>query len=167
MLNLNKSVGDARCSYAVFKIFYDIAVLKSLKNPTLLQYGDLYSHITFVFFQNVQLYMKKKATKKDYSPIFIKLFNFFWLVNIGFVVAQKKKQLNEYKTTGDAQKDEQKKKILKIQIFSQLCDVFASCGGSGIPELLTGRNFPAVLRGATGALAASTSLYAYKLNQKI
>jgi hypothetical protein len=178
--NLSFSARDARMSYSPFKCFKDYTIIRDyLKNPKLtpitpqnkvvnyLNYSMMGAHFSYVLFENIAFYMRVKATKTDKSKFYSKLFCSFWVVYIILVCNRKYYDLKHFVPSGDEKKDELKKKILKIQIVSNLCDIFTSAGGAGIPALLTGKNFPETLRGLGGTMAAITNLWAYKLNQKL
>ena len=75
-------------------------------------------------------------------------------------------QLKQFKDSKDTQSDKLQKKIIYIDIISNVFDIPNAFGGSGIPLYLTGKTFCDTTIGIGSGIAASLSLWNYRLNEK-
>ena len=102
----------------------------------------------------------------DNSKLYSKIFQSFWAIYISFNISKKYK---EYKNLNSDNKEyiKIKKRILIVKMLSSASDWLICLNGSGISKAVTGHNIPDFWRGLGGTVAATLSLYAEKLNDKI
>ena len=172
--NINNAAKDSRYIFSIFKVFKDsVLIHQILKSPIeynlsyFLNNACLINHFLLNFYCNVKLYNKLKCFKKDNSKYYSKLFQSFWAIYIFFNISKK---YNDYKNLIPSENknlDYLKKKILIIQSLSSASDWLICLNGSGISKAVTGHNIPDFWRGLGGTVAATLSLYAEKLNDKI
>ena len=112
------------------------------------------------YFANKGVFNQKKVNR--YSDIYGAL----WTLNILIVVGQGIYQLKQFKDSKDTQSDKLQKKIIYIDIISNVFDIPNAFGGSGIPLYLTGKTFCDTTIGIGSGIAASLSLWNYRLNEK-
>ena len=102
----------------------------------------------------------------DNSKLYSKIFQSFWSIYITFNISKKYYQYKNLKSE-NGESIEIKKQILILKMLSSASDWLICLNGSGISKAVTGHNIPDFWRGLGGTVAATLSLYAEKLNDKI
>lgn len=171
------SCRDARIAYSFPKICKAIAGLHNIsqKFNTMTPYaatlakfdmGVFASQITFLLFQNSSLLARLGVMDKKKAGFYTKMFGAFWTVYILIVSSKKYYELKHLAPSKDEEKNKMQKKILTLEMISPLFDIPNAFGGSGIPKLLTGWTFSDTMKGVGCTIAASMSMYAYKLRER-
>ena len=170
---------DARMAYSIFKIFQDIknvSIAFKKYNMIKLNFGNLVlslfeiavpaSHFIYEIYENAFYFANKGVFNQKKVNRYSDIYGALWTLNILIVVGQGIYQLKQFKDSKDTQSDKLQKKIIYIDIISNVFDIPNAFGGSGIPLYLTGKTFCDTTIGIGSGIAASLSLWNYRLNEK-
>ena len=144
-----------------------------MKNPfdfslnSVLNNGIVVNRLLLNLFENLNLYSRLKCFKKDNSALYGKLFNSFWALMITFNLGKKFCDYQNLTPSKDEEKDNLKKKVIKVQMLSSAFDYLICLHGSGFTKFVFGKGIPDFWRGFGGSAASILALYATKLNEKI
>ena len=113
------------------------------------------SHFIYEIYENAFYYSNKGVFNAKKVNRYSNIYGALWTLNIFVVVGQGIYLLKHMKESKDINNTQLQKKIIYIDIISNLCDLPNAFGGSGIPLALTGKTFCDAAIGIGSGIAAT------------
>lgn len=124
------------------------------------------SHFIYEIYENAFYFANKGVLNPQKANKYSNIYGALWTLNIFVVVGQGLYKLKQFKDSKDTQNGKLQKKMIYIDIISNLCDIPNAFGGSGIPFYLTGKTFCDTTIGIGSGIAASLAIWNYRLYEK-